>query len=90
MSKGCPTITAHRPPTPPAIRFFRAEVFPFTSSASFCLSDVEDDVDEEVEVDGAEGVDGAPPAMTAGSGEAGDPFVVAAVAGRCICMSAIE
>lgn len=69
-------MTAHRPPTPPATRFLRADVLPFTSSASFCLSDVEEEVEEEDEVDG-EGVDGAPPAMIAGSGEAGVPLVVA-------------
>jgi hypothetical protein len=41
ISNGCPTITAHSPPTPPATKFLRADVFPFTSSASsFCLSSV--------------------------------------------------
>lgn len=68
-------MTAQTPPTPPATRFFKADVLPFTSSARACLSTagassealLDDDVDD---------IDGAGERIF-GSGEAGVPLVVA-------------
>lgn len=83
ISKGCPTITAQTPPTPPATRFLIADVLPLTSSASFCLSisvsleEVLLLLEPELDVildDDADDDDGF---MIFGSGEAGVPLVVA-------------